>query len=121
MPLDQTSLALFGPGCTPLNVIDQFLSKFTSNGRTSQHTVFVIKGLRNNLLGFPAITNLNMAVRVDNLQAESKSYHNIIVKRLLSLFDGLGELGEPYEIKLIPNSKPYALYTPRRVPLPLRE
>lgn len=33
-----------------------FISKFTYNGRTSQYTVFVTKGLRNNLLGFPAIT-----------------------------------------------------------------
>ena len=119
MPLEQT---LFGPGRTPLHVIGQFSSMFTYNGRTSQHTVFVIKGLRNNLLGFPAITALNMAVRVDTIQTtESKSYHNTIVNSYPSLFHSLGQLGEPYEIKLIPDSKPFALFTPRRVPLPLRE
>ena len=55
MPLEQTSLTLFGPGRTPLHVIGQFSSMFTYNGRTSQHTVFVIKGLRNNLLGFCSV------------------------------------------------------------------
>lgn len=50
VPLEQTSLTLFVPGRTPLNVIGQFSSMFTYNGRTSKHTVFVIKGLRNNLL-----------------------------------------------------------------------
>ena len=44
-----------------------------------------------------------------------------VVQDHSSLFDGLGQLGEPYEIKLLPDSKPHALYTPRRVPLPLRE
>ena len=94
-------------GRTPLHVIGQFSSMFTYNGRTSQHTVFVIKGLRNNLLGFLAITALNMAVRVDTIQTtESKSYHNTIVNSYPSLFHGLGQLGEPYEIKLIPDSTP---------------
>ena len=50
------------------------------------------------------------------MQTESKSYHNTIVKSFLSSFDGLGQLGEPYEIKLIPNNKPYALYTPQTSP-----
>ena len=37
-----------------------------------------------------------------------------------NLFKGLGNLGEPYEIKLKPDAKPYCLYTPRNVPIPLR-
>ena len=62
-----------------------------------------------------------MAARVDVLQTESKSYHESIVNSYPSVFNGLGQFGEPHEIKLLPNSKPFALYTPRRVPLPLRE
>ena len=36
------------------------------------------------------------------------------------VFQGLGNFGEPYDIKLKPNAQPHCLYTPRRVPLPLR-
>ena len=40
----------------------------------------------------------------------------------LTLFTGLGTLkGEPYEIRLKPEAQPFALYTPRNVPLPLRQ
>ena len=35
------------------------------------------------------------------------------------LFKGLGNLGKPYKIRLRPDAKPFALYTPRCVPLPL--
>ena len=120
--LQMTSLALFGPGRTPLNIVGQFSCNLTYHSRTSQHTVYVIKSLQNNLLGFPAIVALEMAVRVDAIQpTESKSYHESIVNSYPSLFNGLGKLGEPYQIKLLPDSKPHALYTPRRVPLALRE
>ncbi|UYV72861.1 hypothetical protein LAZ67_10001016, partial [Cordylochernes scorpioides] len=34
---------------------------------------------------------------------------------------GLGQIGNPYEIKLKPGAKPYAVHTPRRVPIPLME
>ena len=37
------------------------------------------------------------------------------------LFQGLGNLGEPYEIQLQPDAKPHALFTPRSVPIPLRK
>ena len=36
------------------------------------------------------------------------------------LFKGLGNLGEKYRIELKSEAKPYALTTPRRIPLPLR-
>ena len=38
-----------------------------------------------------------------------------------SLFCGLGNLGDPYEIRLRPDSKPFALCVPRRIAIPLRE
>ena len=39
-----------------------------------------------------------------------------------SIFTGLGTLkGDPYQIQLKPNLQPFALYTPRNVPIPLRQ
>ena len=35
-------------------------------------------------------------------------------------FESLGNLGEEYYIQLKPGTKPFTLFTPRRVPLPLR-
>lgn len=37
------------------------------------------------------------------------------------MFEGLGTLGEEYTIKLKDDATPYSLYTPRKLPLPLRE
>ena len=42
-------------------------------------------------------------------------------KKYPALFRGLGNLGEPYEIKLKRNSKPVSLFAPRRVPIPLHK
>ena len=35
--------------------------------------------------------------------------------------ESLGNLGEEYHIQLKPETKPFAIYTPRHVPLPLRD
>jgi hypothetical protein len=37
------------------------------------------------------------------------------------VFSGLGNLGDEYQIKLKEGAVPYALFTPRNVPIPLRE
>ena len=42
-------------------------------------------------------------------------------KQFPSLFEGLGNLGEPFEIHLKEGVVPHCIYTPRKVPLPLRE
>jgi len=67
-------------------------------------------------LGLSAINALELAVRVD-------SVNNIpttdVKEQFPSVFSGLGNLGEEYEIHLKPGAVPYSLYTPRHVPLPL--
>ena len=81
----------------------------------------MIKGLKNYLLGLPAITALNLAARIDVAEPEDYCRAICIVQRYPNLFRGLGNLGKQYETKLIPNHKPHALYTLRRVPLPLQD
>ena len=83
--------------------------------------MFVVKDLKSNLLGLPAITALKLAARLDGTSSSTTplttpTIHNQFPK----LFQGLGNLGEEYEIKLKPDAKAFALFTPRRVPLPLR-
>ena len=78
--------------------------------------MYVIEGLKTNLLGLPAIAALQLLVRVDATSMETS-----VFERYPSVFSGLGNLGDEYEIQLKPDAKPYALHTPRSVPLPLRD
>ena len=43
-----------------------------------------------------------------------------ITKKYPSVFQGLGNFGQEYEIKLKPGVVPYSLFTPRHISLPLR-
>ena len=66
-------------------------------------------------MGLPAIEALELAARLDS----TDSYQARIVTEYLSVFHGLGVLGESYTIDVDPEAKPYAIFTPRRVPYPI--
>ena len=63
----------------------------------------------------PAIQNLQLIQKIDATIATHP-----IRDRFAKVFTGLGNPGEEYEIQLKSDAQPYALYTPRNVPLPLR-
>lgn len=65
------------------------------------------------LLGLPAIVALGLLVRVDSVVMET------FKSRYPSLCSGLGEVQQPYAIKLKPEGVPFSLKTPSRIPLPL--
>ena len=123
-PLNTPQRILCGPSRKPLKVLGQFDIDLVHKKVLSGQQIFVVEGLRSNLLGLPAIKALNLAVRLDEATSEttctplSSSY---IHQRFKKLFQGLGNLGDEYHIQLKPGATPFALYTPRRVPLPLRE
>ena len=77
-------------------------------------TVHVVHGLRNILLGLPAISSLHLANRIESF-AEVPD----VQSEFADLFHGLGTLGDEYAIKLSDRAQPFALHAPRRVPLPL--
>ena len=112
---------LYGPSRQPLQCIGTFPGKFSYEGKTATQNVFVIKGLKTNLLGLPAITALELAIRVDTTEAEPSGTTNDYRKQFPSLFKGLGNLGEPFEICLKTGAVPHCIFTPRHVPLPLRD
>ena len=124
-PLNIPQRILCGPSRKPLKVLVDLVHKKV----LSAQQIFVVEGLRSNFLGLPAIKALNLAVRLDETTSDeatsettctplSSSY---IHQRFKKLFQGLGNLGDEYHIQLKPGATPFALYTPRRVPLPLRE
>jgi len=113
---------LCGPSRKPLHVLGQCQIDLSHRDRSSSQHIFVVKGLRSNLLGLPAIKALNLATRLDETTTESTSLSSAYIhQRFKKVFQGLGNLGEEYHIRLKPGATPFALFTPRRVPLPLRE
>ena len=99
---------------TPLNVTCEFTACLMYSNRSAEQTVYVVKGIQNNLLGLPAIKALKMLAKVETIQ-------KTILEQYPSLFTGLGTLKGEYKIELKPDAQPFALYTPRNVPFPLRE
>ena len=56
-PLDPARSALYGPSRQPLQTAGQFTGKLRN---TAIQPVFVVKGLKTNVLGLPAITALKL-------------------------------------------------------------
>eukprot|EP00731_Ephydatia_muelleri_P017063 Em0010g161a len=116
-PLNKPSKVLYGAGNQPLDVIGQFTGIVSHKELHSQQTIFVIKNLKTNLLGLPALHALKLIARMDSV----KEYEESIQRNYPQLFTGLGTMGSEYTIQLKPNPKPYSLSTPRNIPLPLRD
>ena len=77
--------------------------------------IFVVKRLQHNLLGLPAIQALHVLAQVDGISTP-------IPEQYSTLFKGLGTLkGNSNTIQLKPDAEPFALFTPRNVPLTLRK
>ena len=112
-PLKRSKQQLCGPDRQPLTVIGTATLTLSLNGNSCKQDVFIVMGLRNNLLGLPAIRQLQLLPEVNTVQKS-------IPDQYLELFTGLGSIKESYKIKMKPDAKPYALFTPRHVPLPLR-
>ena len=112
--LQKSTKILRGPNCTPLEVIGEVTMKLTYKGKSCNHRIFVIRNLQNNLLGLPAIKALEVIFGINAIEQN-------IPDKYPTLFSGLGTFKGEYTIKLKPDAKPFSLYTPRNVPLPLRE
>ena len=115
--LNTSSKILYGPGKQPLDVMGQFVAKITHKNANSHEPIFVMRGLNSNLLGLPALRALQLVARTDAISQYEEQIH----WKYPHLFIGLGTLGPEHTIKLKANAKPYALSTPRSVPLPLRD
>ena len=84
---------------------------------TSTQTLFVIRNLKTNLLGLPAIQALQIVQRLDAVEAQEQS----IREQFPKLFTGLGNFGEDYDIQIKEGAVPHCVFTPRHVPFPMRE
>ena len=98
---------LYGPARTPLKLIGQLEGELSHPGKTTKPACVCGERSKTNLLGLLAILALDLVARVEET-VETLPY---IVKRYPTLFQGLGSLGEPYDIQLKPDAQPYVLFT----------
>eukprot|EP00731_Ephydatia_muelleri_P022771 Em0015g354a len=116
LKLSRPKKTLYGPASSVLEVVGEFKGRLSYGNKTTLQSVYVVKNLKVNLLGLPAVIALALVAKVDALSTKPG-----VAGQFPSLFQGLGSLGEPYQIKLQPDAKPFALFTARHVPLPLRD
>ena len=112
---------LHGPGRKTLNVKGMFTGNLTypTSGKSSTQNIYVVSGLHQQLLGRPAIEKLQLVKRTDIGEVQQTTNLTPVETRYPKLFTGLGKLQGKYTIKLRPDTFPFALTTPRRVPIPL--
>ena len=112
--LKKSNQTLRVPNRSTLDVLGETTFKLTYKGKLSYERVFVIHNLQHNLLGLPAIKALEI---ITGINAITQS----IPEQYPTLFSGLETFKREYTIKLRPDAKPFCLFTPRNVPLPLCE
>ena len=110
-----TQKHLRGPNRERLPLLGQFTGTIHIGNRVSEQTIYVIQGLQKPLLGQPAITALQILKRVGAVKGVRPE------EQFPQLFTGLGKLNDEYTIRLKEGAHPFALNTPRRVPVPLME
>ena len=112
-PLQDPKTFLCGPDCTRLTVLGKITLTLTLNKTCCQQPVYVVKNITKNLLGFPAIKALSLLSHVESIDKN-------IVSLYPSLFTGLGTFAQEFKVQLKANAQPFALNTPRNIPLALR-
>ncbi|UYV79920.1 hypothetical protein LAZ67_18001091 [Cordylochernes scorpioides] len=99
-----------------LQTVGMFISTLRNGSYEIKEKIYVIRRLSEPLLSRRACELLNLARRIEVVATRINP-----IKEFPEVFEGLGQIGNPYEIKLKPGAKPYAVHTPRRVPIPLME
>ena len=115
-PLQTPDRNLKGPSNGILPVQGYFVGKLSRNGRHTEQEIYVVDELHRNLLGQPAIEGLGLITRVDNVEKG-----NTPATQFPHLFEGLGKLEGEYSIQLEEGAQPFAVHTPRRVPIPMMQ
>ena len=71
--LTKPSKVLYGPANQSLPVLGEFVGTLTFRDMSCSQRIFVVTGLKNNLLGLPAIEALGLVVRIDTVSGDYKS------------------------------------------------
>ncbi|XP_064482891.1 uncharacterized protein K02A2.6-like [Ornithodoros turicata] len=113
--LQPPNLQLSGPDGRSLKVIGKLPMQLSSNNVQSRQEDFVIRHLRHNLLGKPAIEGLCLLARIYNVRPKLLQP----LSAYPQLFRCLGTIRGDYCLRLRSDATPFAITSPRRVLLPL--
>ena len=111
--LQPSNRTLRGPNQSILQVTGQFNAKMcVKSGRETSQEIYVVR---------PAIAALRLVARVGAVEKDgcTDATEPDLENLFPQLFTGLGNLEGEYAIKLREDVKPFAITTPRRVPIPL--
>ena len=84
-------LSLCNPDHTPLKVLVKLILSLTYKGRCCMQPVYIVKNMKNNLLG-------NSAIKAFNLLSNVESVDKKVVLQYLLLFNGLGTFAHEYKL-----------------------
>jgi len=112
-----TLVELYGAGRAKLETLGYTIANLRYKGVSISHPVYIVKGVLTPLLGRPAIKDLNILSFVHSVTEDNNDFF----MEYHEMFNGLGVIPDPYTIELRDGAKPYAITTPRSVPLPLME
>ena len=107
------------PDGSKLPVIGVASCVMTHKSETLKEDIYVVRQLEHSLLSLRACEELKLVLRLNNVKESISSVKP--KEEYPALFAGLGKLDCPYSIKLQPNSSPYAIHAPRRIPIPLMD
>ncbi|UYV84803.1 K02A2.6-like, partial [Cordylochernes scorpioides] len=101
-----------------IEVNGMFQAFLESKRQKCEESIYIVKGVARPLLSCRASEILGLVRRIKIVEDHAPTKLDPMLK-FPKLFTGLGKIDIPYEIKLKEEAKPYSIYTPRRVPIPL--
>ena len=115
--LEKTNLKLFGAGRHPLQLMGKFKATLSiKRNQSIQEIIYVMRDEQFPLLGRPAIDAFGLINWVRMVEYDK------IPQTYQPLFEGIGKMKtDKHRIEIDPKAKPYAIKTPRRIPLHLRD
>ncbi|UYV76496.1 K02A2.6-like [Cordylochernes scorpioides] len=113
--LEKSDKILQGPSGIPLETVGMIHVKLQNKGQHLNSKIYIVDKLKQPLLSGETSEKLNIVRMIQQL---SSNFLNP-KREFPEIFNGLGHAKINYKISLQPDAKPYALCTPRRVPIPL--
>lgn len=113
-PLQPVDNLLCGPNRVQLDAVGRFDAQLQWRDRLTTQTVYVIRDVHQPLLGRDAIDALGIVKCMDTLSSSLNPR-----QQYADLFKGLGCMDGEHTIRLKPDAEPFAVFTPRRVPVNL--
>lgn len=81
-----------------------------------QSKIYIIRGLKQNLLGKPEIKKFDLIRKVNNLRENNVKD---IVSKFAEIFKGIGQFKKELNVEVKESTNPYFQAVPRTVPIPL--